>query len=658
MADLLYTIKANTPKEEVIRQLREHPEIKFVSLMGIDLAGNDTDEKIPVRLFIKDIDEFYAGRAVQTDGSSVVLPGIATLNNAKVDMPVDPSVNWFVDYNFEHYDNETNNPVGTLRIPSFLIHEGKKVDSRAVLTDTLVHVKRELVNLFHKHPNIDGLDVSGAEVIDIIFTSATELEFWVKTPLEEASVEEMTASQVMQEQYWERTHGAVRCALEQSIIELDKYGLQVEMGHKEVGGLKAQIDESGHLTHVCEQLEIDWRFADAVQAADNEIVVRTVVKEIFRANGLEVTFKAKPMIGLAGNGEHTHIGLAAITADGKLHNLFAAKNQTQDYMSAVGYGALMGLLKNYEVINPFVSSANDSLNRLKPGFEAPVCIVTSLGHTPQIPARNRTILVSLIRDLENPMATRFELRACNPYTNIYLVLAASYSAILDGVNAAITHSTSELLAELSKDAGQAGFYLETERAYRSEQDVFEDFTQAERDKLFGKDGCEIIPELGPFRALYLTRAADPEIRKNAQHGGTMTALVEFALSEGFIDAAVLSKASKADGTLDPAGCLVTDLAEVRNCSGSSFQIPPTLAVLNEALAADEYKQIGVVGTPCKALAVAKMKAKPYADNDNHADNIGMVFGLFCGWGLDWKGLAALGDAGHVDILPSKFHRMD
>ena len=486
MADLLYTIKADTPKEEIIRQLREHPEIKFVSLVGIDLAGNDTDEKIPVRLFIKDIDEFYAGRAVQTDGSSVVLPGIATLNNAKVDMPVDPSVNWFVDYNFEHYDNETSRPVGTLRIPGFLIHEGKRVDSRAVLTDTLSFVKRELMNLFHKHPDIDGLDVSGSEIIDIVFTSATELEFWVKTPLEEASVEEMSAAQVLQEQYWERTHGAVRCALEQAILELDKYGLKVEMGHKEVGGLKAQIDESGHLTHVCEQLEIDWRFADAVQAADNEIVVRTVVKEIFRANGLEVTFKAKPMIGLAGNGEHTHIGLAAVTADGKLHNLFAAKNPAEDYMSAVGYGALMGLLKNYEVINPFVSATNDSLNRLKPGFESPVCIVTSLGHSPQIPSRNRTILVSLIRDLQNPMATRFELRSCNPYTNVYLVLAASYSAVLDGVKMAVNHKTPELLAELSKDAGQAGFYLETERAYRSERDVFEDYTAEERDKLFGK----------------------------------------------------------------------------------------------------------------------------------------------------------------------------
>ena len=498
MKDLLYKIPANTPKEEIIRQLREHPEIKFVSLVGIDLAGNDTDEKIPVRVFLKDIEEFYAGTAVQTDGSSVVLPGIATLNNAKVDMPVDSSVNWFVDYNFEYFDDETNKPVGTLRIPSFLIHEGKRVDSRAVLTDTLSFVKRELLELFHTRPTIDGLDVSGADISDISFTSATELEFWVKTPLEEAAIEEMSASQVLQEQYWERTHGAVRCALEKCVVALDEYGLQVEMGHKEVGGLKAQIDESGHLTHVCEQLEIDWRFADAVQAADNEMFVRTIVKEIFRAEGLEVSFKAKPMIGLAGNGEHTHIGLAAVTSDGKLHNLFAAKNPYEDFMSAIGYGAIMGLLKNYEVINPFVSATNDSLNRLKPGFEAPVCIVTSLGHTPKIPSRNRTILAGLIRDLKNPMATRFELRACNPYTNTYLVLAAAYSAILDGIRATIDREAVDLLTELSKKAGQDGFYLEKSRAYRSEQDVFEDYTAEERNAMFGAPPATVWENMQAF----------------------------------------------------------------------------------------------------------------------------------------------------------------
>ena len=499
MDELLYVIPANSSKEEVLRYIEQHPEIKFVSLVGIDMAGNDTDEKIPMRIFVKDIDDFYAGTAVQTDGSSVVLTGIATLNNAKVDMPIDPTVNWFVDYNFEHYDESLGKPVGTLRIPSFLIHNGKRVDSRAVLADTLAYVKKEILDIFHQHPQISGLErINGADVTDISFTSATELEFWVKTPLDEASIEEMSASQVMQEQYWERTHGSVRTALEGCVLELDRFGLKVEMGHKEVGGLKAQIDESGKIAHVCEQIEIDWRFDDALQAADNEILVRRVVKEIFRTNGLEVSFKAKPMIGLAGNGEHTHIGMAAITKDGKFHNVFAPDKMHEDFMSAVGYGAIMGMLKNYEVINPFVSATNDSLNRLKPGFEAPVCIVTSLGNSPDVPSRNRTILAGLIRDLGNPLATRFELRACNPYTNTYLVLAAVYSACLDGIKAAVSHTTKELLAELSKEAGQEGFYLEKDRAYRSEEDVFEDYTDEERNRLFGAPPATVWENMQNF----------------------------------------------------------------------------------------------------------------------------------------------------------------
>ena len=499
MDELLYVIPAHTPKDDVLKLVEAHPEIKFVSLVGIDMAGNDTDEKIPVQVFLKDIDDFYAGTAVQTDGSSVVLTGIATLNNAKVDMPIDSSVNWFVDYNMEHYDEERGKPVGTLRIPSFLVHEGKRVGSRTVLADTLAFVKKELLDLFKKNPKISGIEsVDGNEVEDIQFTSATELEFWVKTPLEEAAIAEMSASQVMQEQYWERTHGAVRTAMETCLLELDKYGLKVEMGHKEVGGLKAQIDETGQVTHVCEQLEIDWRFADALQAADNELFVRTVVREVFRSLGLEVNFKAKPMIGLAGNGEHTHIGMAAITKDGKLHNLFTADDQMKDFMSAIGYGSLMGMLKNYEAINPFVSATNDSLNRLKPGFEAPICVVTSLGCTPEVPSRNRTILAGLIRDLNTPYATRFELRACNPYTNTYLVLAAIYSACLDGIKACASHTTAECLAELSKDAGTEGFYLEKDRAYRSEKDVFEDYTEEERNRLFGAPPATVWENMQNF----------------------------------------------------------------------------------------------------------------------------------------------------------------
>ena len=204
------------------------------------------------------------------------------------------------------------------------------------------------------------------------------------------------------------------------------------------------------------------------------------------------------MIGLAGNGEHTHIGMAAVTKDGKLHNLFTADDQKKDFMSSVGYGAIMGMLKNYEAINPFVSATNDSLNRLKPGFEAPICVVTSFGTDPAQPSRNRTILAGLIRDLANPYATRFELRACNPYTNTYLVLAAIYSACFDGIKAAVTHTTDELLNEISKDAGETGFYLEKERAYRSEDDVFEDYTDEERDRLFGAPPATVWENMQNF----------------------------------------------------------------------------------------------------------------------------------------------------------------
>ncbi len=171
----------------------------------------------------------------------------------------------------------------------------------------------------------------------------------------------------------------------------------------------------------------------------------------------------------------------------------------------------------------------------------------------------------------------------------------------------------------------------------------------------------ILPELGPYRALYLARAKDPEIRGGAQHGGVVSALTELALREGLIDGALLTRAQD---TLDPSGVIVTDPDDVRRCSGSSFQIPPTLAVLNQALREDKLHRIGVVGTPCKTLAVYKMRYDPLPENDNHIGNIRLVIGLFCGWGLDWDGLESLtkrsaaAGAAHVDILPSKYHSME
>ena len=487
--ELLYYIPAGQyGKEGVLALLEQHPEIKFVSLVGIDLAGNDTDEKIPMSAFFDDYESFFEGRAVQTDGSSVVLTNIATLNNARVDMWGDPSVNWFVDYNYENIDPATGLPTGTLRIPAFLMHNYRYVDSRSILKRSCDYVKTELLNLIKEH-GLPGMPhVKSDDVVDIIFTSATELEFWVKTPARTVTKKELSVSQKLQEQYWQRTHGTVRTALEQAVERLDKYGMVAEMGHKEVGGVKAKLDEFGHEAVVLEQLEIDWKFCNnPLQTADNELQARIIVREVFRENGLDVTFNAKPIIGVAGSGEHTHFGVMAKLKSGKLVNLFSPEDMRKEACSSLGIGAIMGLLKHYEAINPFISSTTDALNRLKPGFEAPVCIVTSFGTDPSEPNRNRTILCGLIRDIDNPMATRFELRSPNPYTNTYTALALIFVSAFDGMKYAITccKTQAQLLAEISKEVGESADYLDTNRAYRTEKDVFDDFTQEERNQMFG-----------------------------------------------------------------------------------------------------------------------------------------------------------------------------
>jgi glutamine synthetase len=488
---LIYYVPPVGHNQQAVEELlKKHPEIKFVSLVGVDLGGNDTDEKIPVAYFLKNIKEMLV-HGVQTDGSSVVLPEIATLNNARVDLIPDLTVNWPIDYNYDMLDEKTGHPTGTLRIPSFLIHnDTRRVDSRSVLKNAIDRFEKEIPALLKKHPKIlESLGLTEQdEIQEIIMTSATELEFWVKTPDYDADVEQLTTSQVLQEQYWKRTIGPVRSALEKTLMMLDKFGLGVEMGHKEVGGVKAKLASSGGFDHIMEQLEIDWTYSNALQAADNETLVRNIVKETFMRSGLEVTFMAKPIEGIAGNGEHTHIGAAVKLKDGRKVNLFAPADMKKDFMSPIGWGALMGLLKNYEVVNPFVAATNDALNRLKPGFEAPVCIVASVGHNVEIPSRNRTVLAGLVRDSNNPLSTRFELRAPNPTSNTYLVLASVYQAALDGIKAVVKagKTAKELEADFSKTIGEEKFYLEKNRAYRSESDVFEHFTAEQRDSMFGK----------------------------------------------------------------------------------------------------------------------------------------------------------------------------
>ena len=490
MKNLLYVIESSKNNKEYVKQkLQENKNIRFVSLMGVDLGGNATDEKIPVEVFLEDIEGFL-NNGIQTDGSSVELNEIATLNDAKVDLLPDKNVNWYVDYNYEHIDDETNLPVGMLKIPAFLVHNGEKVCSRGILERAVNNFKTSMMDIFKQYPHvIKNIGVESVDDIeDIVLTSATELELWVKRPEDKADLEKLYISQSLKEQYWKRTRGVIRTSLEKTLIILQKMGVEPEMGHKEVGGINSSVSIDGNIKHAMEQLEIDWKYSNPMQSSDNELIIREVVEDVFSLHGLQVDFEAKPLHGVAGSGEHTHVGVSIKLKNGKLKNLFSPQDMKNDYMSEIGYGALMGVLRNYEVLNPFVTSSNDAFNRLVPGFEAPVCIVTSLGHSYTNPSRNRSILIGLIRDINSPLATRFELRSPNPLSNTYLVIAGLYQTMLHGIKkvAESKLTTKELEKELSKDIGEEGFYLDKNRAYRDENDVFEHYTEEERNRRYSK----------------------------------------------------------------------------------------------------------------------------------------------------------------------------
>ena len=172
------------------------------------------------------------------------------------------------------------------------------------------------------------------------------------------------------------------------------------------------------------------------------------------------------------------------------------------------------------------------------------------------------------------------------------------------------------------------------------------------------DPRDLTPEIGSMKGFYITRAADPQTRAGAQHGGTVTTLMALALQEGIIDTAILADEGQ---RLLPEGTAVGDPAGVKKRGKSRFVVSPNVAELNR-VAKEGGKKIGIVATPCQALALAKMRQKPLASYADRIDRVKLVVGLFCGWALSWRELTALlkkktdlGEIEGMDIPPSQYH---
>jgi len=186
------------------------------------------------------------------------------------------------------------------------------------------------------------------------------------------------------------------------VLTLEKMGFEIEAAHHEVA-------EGQH--------EVDFKYASALEAADNIQTFKLVVKTIARKNGYYATFMPKPVAGINGSGMHTNMSL--FTKDG---NAFV---DTSDEMglSKTAYNFLGGILEHATAFTALANPTVNSYKRLTPGFEAPVYVAWS--------ASNRSPMVRVPASRGN--STRLELRSVDPTANPYTALAAILASGLDGI---------------------------------------------------------------------------------------------------------------------------------------------------------------------------------------------------------------------------------
>lgn len=186
------------------------------------------------------------------------------------------------------------------------------------------------------------------------------------------------------------------------VIVLEKLGFEIEASHHEVAP---------------GQHEIDFRYCDALTAADRIMTLKLTGKTIALKHNLHVTFMPKPVFGINGSGMHTHISLFK---NGK-NVFYDPKGKCELSKEALYFiGGLLRHAKGFTAItNPLVNS----YKRLTPGYEAPVYIAWS--------ERNRSPLIRV--PAARGEGARAELRSPDPSCNPYLAFAVILKAGIDGI---------------------------------------------------------------------------------------------------------------------------------------------------------------------------------------------------------------------------------
>lgn len=180
------------------------------------------------------------------------------------------------------------------------------------------------------------------------------------------------------------------------------------------------------------QEEINVRYSDAVDSADNHSIIKNACKEIAWAQGHALTFLAKWDYARAGSSCHIHQSLQSMDGAPLFHD-----PDEPGGMSAMMRHYLAGLLKHASAITYFLAPYINSYKRFQAGTFAPTKAIWSRD--------NRTAGYRLVG--EDTPAIRIECRVGGSDLNPYLAMAALIAAGLDGIENRL-----DLEAEFTGDA--------------------------------------------------------------------------------------------------------------------------------------------------------------------------------------------------------------
>lgn len=148
-----------------------------------------------------------------------------------------------------------------------------------------------------------------------------------------------------------------------------------------------------------------------------------------------------------------------------------------------------------------------------------------------------------------------------------------------------------------------------------------DFKQLNLE-IFGKEPEDVL--IGNYLNCYVGHSTNYDIRYNSASGGLITQLLIFALEEGIIDSALVTRMKK-DKPFEPEPFIARTREEIIEASKSKYCPVPANIALKEILESKDNERFAVVGLPCHIHGIRKAEMI----NKKLKQKIVLHLGLWC-----------------------------